>query len=180
MGSAVSRTTCRVSSYCNRGLAVLGAAQIFGRSGFLPTAYQGVPFRSGGDPILDLSNPDGVSARTQRNTLDALRDLNLGRQKDVGDPEISTRIAAYEMAYRMQTSGPDLIDFRQGEQRDARDVRRRARQELLREQLPAGAPPGGARNPFRAVVSHRVGSPRRSSESRSKPHAVRSTSRRRR
>ena len=80
-------------------------------SGFLPTAYQGVPFRSGGDPILDLSNPDGVGPRTQRNTLDALRDLNLMRQKDVGDPEISTRIAAYEMAYRMQSSGPDLIDF---------------------------------------------------------------------
>jgi hypothetical protein len=81
-------------------------------SGFLPSAYQGVPFRSGGDPILDLSNPDGVTARTQRNTLDALRDLNEARQKDTGDPEISTRIAAYEMAYRMQSSGPDLIDFR--------------------------------------------------------------------
>jgi hypothetical protein len=80
-------------------------------SGFLPTAYQGVPLRSGGDPILDLSNPDGVSARTQRNTLDAIRDLNSIRQKDVGDPEITTRIAAYEMAYRMQSSGPDLIDF---------------------------------------------------------------------
>jgi hypothetical protein len=80
-------------------------------SGFLPTAYQGVPFRSGGDPILDLSNPDGVSARTQRNTLDALHDLNSIRQKDVGDPEISTRIAAYEMAYLMQTSGPELINL---------------------------------------------------------------------
>src|SRR5215471_6503959 len=80
-------------------------------SGFLPTAYQGVPLRSGGDPILDLSNPDGVSTRTQRNTLDTIRDLNSIRQKDVGDPEISTRIAAYEMAYRMQSSGPDLIDF---------------------------------------------------------------------
>ena len=102
-------------------------------SGFLPTAYQGVPFRSGGDPILDLSNPDGVSERTQRNTLDALRDLNLVRQKDVGDPEISTRIAAYEMAYRMQSSGPDLIDFGKETQRDAGDVWRRAGQEFLRQ-----------------------------------------------
>jgi Protein of unknown function (DUF1501) len=80
-------------------------------SGFLPTAYQGVPFRSGGDPILDLSNPKGVSARTEQQSLDAIRDLNLAKLAETGDPEISTRIAAYEMAYRMQTSGPELIDF---------------------------------------------------------------------
>ena len=82
-------------------------------SGFLPTAYQGVPFRSGGDPILDLSNPKGVSPRTERQSLDAIRDLNLAKLAETGDPEISTRIAAYEMAYRMQTSGPELIDFAQ-------------------------------------------------------------------
>ena len=80
-------------------------------SGFLPTAYQGVPFRSGGDPILDLSNPKGVTARTEQQSLDAIRDLNLAKLAETGDPEISTRIAAYEMAYRMQTSGPELIDF---------------------------------------------------------------------
>ncbi len=79
--------------------------------GFLPTAYQGVPFRSGGDPILDLSNPPGVTERSQAGILDAIRDVNLAREAETGDPEITTRIAAYEMAYRMQTSGPELIDF---------------------------------------------------------------------
>src|SRR6476659_8409315 len=80
-------------------------------SGFLPTAYQGVPFRSGGDPILDLSSPPGVTSRTQRESLDAIRDLDITKLAETGDPEITTRIAAYEMAYRMQTSGPELIDF---------------------------------------------------------------------
>jgi hypothetical protein len=80
-------------------------------SGFLPTGYQGVPFRSGGDPILDLSNPKGVTPRIEQESLEAIRDLNLAKLADTGDPEISTRIAAYEMAYRMQTSGKDLIDF---------------------------------------------------------------------
>jgi len=80
-------------------------------SGFLPTAYQGVPFRSGGDPILDPSRPQGVTQRTQQEALDAIRDLNLAKLAETGDPEIETRIAAYEMAYRMQTSGAELIDF---------------------------------------------------------------------
>jgi Protein of unknown function (DUF1501) len=87
-----------------------GGAALSG-SGFLPTSYQGVPFRSGGDPILDLSSPKGVTERTQQQTLEAIRDLNLAKLAETGDPEISTRIAAYEMAYRMQTSGPELIDF---------------------------------------------------------------------
>jgi len=80
-------------------------------SGFLPTAYQGVPFRSGGDPILDLSTPAGIPQGTQQQTLEAIRDLNQIKLDATGDSEISTRIAAYEMAYRMQTSGPELIDF---------------------------------------------------------------------
>jgi hypothetical protein len=80
-------------------------------SGFLPTAYQGVPFRSGGDPILDLSRPKGISAEQQQETIQTIRDLNLSELAESGDPEISTRISAYEMAYRMQTSGPELIDF---------------------------------------------------------------------
>ena len=80
-------------------------------SGFLPTAYQGVPFRSGGDPILDLSRPSGVSLEAQRETIQAIRDLNQSAISQSGDTEISTRIASYEMAYKMQTTGPDLIDF---------------------------------------------------------------------
>src|SRR5229473_1529745 len=87
-----------------------GGAALWG-SGFLPTAYQGVPFRSGGDPILDLSSPKGVTARTEQQSLDVIRDLDLAKLEETGDPEITTRIAAYEMAYRMQTSGPELIDF---------------------------------------------------------------------
>jgi Protein of unknown function (DUF1501) len=87
-----------------------GGAAIWA-SGFLPTLYQGVPFRSGGEPILDLTSPQGVTPERQRETLDAIRDLNTARLADVGDPEIATRIASYEMAYRMQTSAPELIDL---------------------------------------------------------------------
>jgi hypothetical protein len=79
--------------------------------GFLPTSFQGVPFRSGGDPIVNLSSPKGVTAKRQRQVLDAVRDLNAERLDATGDPEIATRIASYEMAYRMQTSAPELIDI---------------------------------------------------------------------
>jgi hypothetical protein len=78
-------------------------------SGFLPTQYQGVPFRSTGDPILNLSAP--VPSEDQRKTLDLIRDLNASRKVATGDPEIETRIAAYELAWKMQSSGPELIDF---------------------------------------------------------------------
>jgi len=80
-------------------------------SGFLPTAYQGVPFRSKGDPILNVTAPAGIDDRLQRSSLDLIRSLNEGHQRTVGDPEISTRIAAYEMAYRMQSSAPELMDL---------------------------------------------------------------------
>ena len=88
-----------------------GGAQLWG-SGFLPTSYQGVPFRSAGDPILDLSNPKGVDAEQQRRTIEAIGDLNRMELEETGDSEIATRISQYEMAYRMQTSGPELIDFK--------------------------------------------------------------------
>jgi uncharacterized protein (DUF1501 family) len=80
-------------------------------SGFLPTVYQGVQFRSKGDPVLFLTNPDGVSAEARRQSLDALKDLNELHLKTVGDPEIVTRVAAYEMAYKMQFSVPELADI---------------------------------------------------------------------
>jgi hypothetical protein len=79
-------------------------------SGFLPTAYQGVPLRSGGEPILDLSTPPGISPNRQRRAIAAIRALNQDRLEATGDAEIATRIAAYEMAYRMQSSAPELID----------------------------------------------------------------------
>ncbi len=80
-------------------------------SGFLPTTYQGVPLRGQGEPILNLTNPADVSQAAQRRTIDAVRDLNLKRLVATGDEEISTRINAYEMAYRMQSSAPELIDI---------------------------------------------------------------------
>ncbi len=80
-------------------------------SGFLPTAYQGVPFLSGPEPILNLSNPPGIDRARQAEFLSTVQQLNSERLAAVGDPEISTRISAYEMAYRMQTSAPELIDL---------------------------------------------------------------------
>jgi uncharacterized protein (DUF1501 family) len=80
-------------------------------SGFLPSSYQGVPFRTVGDPILYLSNPPGVNAETQRAGLEALRDVNANHLKHTGNLEIASRIAAYELAFRMQTSAPELLDF---------------------------------------------------------------------
>lgn len=79
--------------------------------GFLPTVYQGVEFRSKGDPVLFVSNPPGMDASVRRDTLDALGNLNRDRLTDVGDPEIATRIASYELAYKMQTSVPELMDI---------------------------------------------------------------------
>jgi hypothetical protein len=80
-------------------------------SGFLPTRFQGVKFRAGGDPVLYLANPDGMTRAVRRGVLDDLAKLNQIKLRDFGDPEIATRIAQYEMAYRMQTSVPELTDF---------------------------------------------------------------------
>ena len=81
-------------------------------SGFLPSRYQGVKFRSGADPVLYLSNPSGVGRDTRRRMLDDLAALNQLRHREVGDPEITKHgIAQHEMAFRMQTSVPDLADL---------------------------------------------------------------------
>ncbi len=89
-----------------------GGASLWG-SAFLPTVYQGVQCRSQGDPVLYVSNPEGMSARVRRESLDALNDLNRMHLKQVGDPETLTRISQYELAYRMQTSVPELMDISQ-------------------------------------------------------------------
>jgi hypothetical protein len=91
-----------------------GGQPLFDRlwgAGFLPSRYQGVKFRSVGDPVLYLSNPAGFSAGQRRDYLDALAKLNQGALDEFGDPETATRIAQYEMAFRMQTSVPELVDF---------------------------------------------------------------------
>ena len=80
-------------------------------SGFLPAMYRGAEFRSSGDPILFLSNPSGITPEMQRDRLDAIRDLNRMRHDVKGDAEIAARIAAYELAFRMQSSGPELADL---------------------------------------------------------------------
>jgi len=80
-------------------------------SGFLPTVYQGVQFRSKGDPVLFLTNPEGISPEVRRQSLDAIKDLNEMHLKSLGDPEIVTRIHSCEMAYRMQSSVPELMDI---------------------------------------------------------------------
>ncbi|HTN75943.1 MAG TPA: DUF1501 domain-containing protein, partial [Pirellulaceae bacterium] len=82
-------------------------------SGFLPTSYQGVPFRGQGDPILHLRSPAGISREAERDFYETVGALNKAQLKTAGDPEIMTRINAYEMAFRMQTSAPDLMDLSQ-------------------------------------------------------------------
>ena len=90
-------------------------------NGFLPSRHAGVALRSQGDPVLYLSNPPGIDAGTRRTMLDALGQLNQQTLANYGDPEVSARIAQYEMAYRMQTSVPDLADL-SGETRETLDL----------------------------------------------------------
>jgi len=92
------------------GAGTSGGASNFS-SGFLPSTYQGTLLRGSGDPILYLSSPKGISAASQRAALDAIGDLNRMRQEETGDAEIAARVASYELAYRMQTAGPELVDF---------------------------------------------------------------------
>lgn len=87
-----------------------GGASNYG-SGFLPTTFAGIPFRSTGDPVLYLSNPKGVDNQAQRETIDAISNLNRLTLEQVGDPEISSRIQSYELASKLQTSAPELMDL---------------------------------------------------------------------
>ena len=90
-------------------------------SGMLPSTYQGVPLRNQGEPILNLTTPESVSDSQQVRVLDAVRQLNAKRLAETGDEEIATRINAYEMAYRMQTSAPELMDT-SGESKETLDL----------------------------------------------------------
>jgi hypothetical protein len=90
-------------------------------SGFLPSTYQGVLFRNQGEPVLNLNNPAGISAEMQRKSLEALSDLNRQRYEHLRDPEIASRIASYELAFRMQSAAPELIDF-SGETEETLDM----------------------------------------------------------
>jgi uncharacterized protein (DUF1501 family) len=92
------------------GVGTSGGSDNFS-SGFMPSTYAGTVFRNAGDPILYLSNPAGISGATQRARLDAIRDLNQERAERTGDREIAARIHSYELAFRMQSAGPELLDF---------------------------------------------------------------------
>ncbi|MDG2389387.1 MAG: DUF1501 domain-containing protein [Planctomycetaceae bacterium] len=90
---------------------VAGAGNSLWGNGFLPSAYQGIEFRSTGDPVLFLSNPKGIDAAGRKRIVDGINSLNQAQLDTVGDPEIEARIAQYEMAYRMQSSVPELMDI---------------------------------------------------------------------
>src|SRR5690349_7430582 len=93
------------------GSGISGCAACWS-SGFLPSVYTGVRFRNSGDPILDVSSPDGIDSKVQRDSLDLVSAMNQKRLAAEGDPEIATRIAQYEMAFRLQTSAPELMDLK--------------------------------------------------------------------
>ncbi len=90
-------------------------------NGFLPGNYQGVPFRGQGDPVLYVSNPKGISQKSRRQLLDSMQELNRIQLGALGDPEIATQIENYELAYRMQTSVPELMDISK-ESKDVLDM----------------------------------------------------------
>lgn len=90
-----------------------GAGTSLWSTGFLPSVYQGIPFRSSGEPVLFLGNPEGHTRDDRRQVLDAVQSLNRIQLDEIGDTEIATRISQYEMAYRMQASVPDLMDLSQ-------------------------------------------------------------------
>ena len=117
-------------------------------SGFLPTTYQGVLFRSQGEPVLNLNNPAGLSADMQRRTIETLRQLNQQRQEQIGDPEINSRISAYELAFRMQAAAPELISL-QGETRQTLDM-----YGIDRDEPEIKASRGGGKGQFRAFATN--------------------------
>ena len=94
------------------GSGISGGSALWS-SGFLPTSYNGVRFRNQGDPILNVSNPAGIQPSLQRDTIDLIGALNRRRLDATGDPEIATRLANYELAFRLQSSAPELMDLQQ-------------------------------------------------------------------
>jgi hypothetical protein len=117
-------------------------------SGFLPTTYQGVLFRNQGEPILNLGNPPGLSEAMQEKTIAALRDLNAERHAALRDPEINSRIAAYELAFRMQSAAPELIDL----SREPKSVRDEYGLDRFEPELKAHR--GGGRGQFHAFAAN--------------------------
>ena len=133
-------------------------------NGFLSSKYQGVRFRAGAEPVLYLDDPPGISRESRRHMLDSLAKLNKMWFDAYGDPEIETRITQYEMAYRMQTSVPDLMDLSKEPDSRVRDVRAGlAQARHLRCQLPARAAAGRAQRALHPALPPRLGPAQRSS-----------------
>jgi hypothetical protein len=155
------------------GKGTSGGATNFS-SGFLPSAYQGTILRSSGDPILYLSNPPGVTREAQRADLDALRDLNEERLRKTGDMEIASRINSYELAFRMQMAGPELLDFsRESPATLEMYGVNKEPYPSVRHQLPAGPAPGRARRALRHDDARQLGRshrPRQEAENQLRDH----------
>ncbi len=118
LGSASQNLPGYVVLTSGRGSS--GGATLW-QSGFLPSTHAGVLFRNQGEPVLNLSNPGGIPLELQREGLNTLRDANQSRYEEVNDPEIAARIASYELAFRMQTAAPELIDLK-SETKDTLDA----------------------------------------------------------
>ena len=130
-------------------------------SGFLPSRYQGVKFQSRGDAVYYLGNPPGVTPQRQHETIDTIDAINRLRQEAVDDPEIATRIAQYELAFRMQTSVPELMDLTTEPQARAGDVRHDGQRRFVCGELPPGPAAGRAGRAFHPGLPSRLGHARR-------------------
>ena len=127
-------------------------------NGFLPSVHQGVQFRAGADPVLYLENPPGISAAGRRKMLDRLRELHQIEHEATLDPAINARIAQYEMAYRMQTSVPEVTNLAEEPEHVFKLYGPDAQARNLRGELPAGQAPGRARRPLHPALPSRLGS----------------------
>ena len=129
-------------------------------AGILPSKFQGVKFNAFGDPVLFVNNPPGVDASLQRESIETINKMNRLQHESRRDPEIQTRIAQYEMAFRMQTSVPELMDTTSEPQRILDLYGAQSGRWVLCVELPAGAAIGRARRAIHPVVSSRLGSSR--------------------
>ena len=144
-------------------------------SGFLPGKFQGVPFHSTGDPVHYVSNPPGVDRSRQDDVITAVNNLNRMRDAVEKNPDIATRIAQYELAFRMQMSVPELVNIADEPKHVLDMYGVQGRRRLVRVQLPARPPAGRARRAVHPPVSPRLGLPRRHSRSTSPSCASRPT-----
>ena len=141
------------------GVQPNGGKNSFG-SGFLPSVYQGVQCRSKGDPVLYASDPPGMDRDLRRETLDALRDLNEMQAHELGHPETLTRIAQYELAFRMQTAVPEVMDISRETKATLEAYGAQPGGASFAQQLPAGPAAGRAGRALRAAVRLGLGLPR--------------------